>query len=78
MKNAVIVTLYNFVSDFGLVIGQTVAIPEPSLAEVTVKVDVDELKFRSIRVGTPAILVVNGQRVHPSAVAMCEAVPKHL
>lgn len=78
MKNALIVTLYNFVPDFGVVIGQTVAIPEPWLTEVSVKVDVDETEFPCVRVATPAILVINGQRVHPSAVAMCEAVPTNL
>lgn len=80
MKNTLIVTLYNFVPDFGFVIGQTVAIPEPWFTEVSVKMDVNEstVKFPCVRVATPAILVINGQRVHPSAVAMCEAVPTNL
>ncbi|XP_067137612.1 tetratricopeptide repeat protein 5-like [Centruroides vittatus] len=57
------VTVYNLAEGRGMIIGDSVAIPEPNLKIVKVKHKEKEFCYKSIRVDTPLRLVVNGKRL---------------
>lgn len=57
------VMVYNLAEGKGVIIGDSVAIPEPYIAEVKFSYNNKNYDFRSIRVETPLILVVNGRKV---------------
>ncbi|KAJ8979943.1 hypothetical protein NQ317_002022 [Molorchus minor] len=59
----VVVTIFNLADGKGVIIGDSVAIPEPYLTDVDFSYKENEYKFRLIRVETPVILVVNGKKV---------------
>lgn len=56
------VTVYNIAQGSGVKIGDSVAIPEPYLQNVKVNHKNQEFDFRSIRVNSPIVLVVNGKK----------------
>lgn len=56
------VTVYNIAQGSGVKIGDSVAIPEPYLQNVKVNHKNQEFDFRSIRVNSPIVLVVNAKK----------------
>ncbi|XP_061403068.1 tetratricopeptide repeat protein 5 [Lethenteron reissneri] len=56
------VSVYNFVSGWGVLIGDTVVVPAPSLRTHHVQDGQQELTFQCVRVSSPASLVVNGRQ----------------
>nr|XP_022337699.1 tetratricopeptide repeat protein 5-like isoform X2 [Crassostrea virginica] len=56
------VTVYNIAQGCGVKIGDSVAIPEPYLQNVKVNHKNQDFDFRSIRVNSPLVLVVNGKK----------------
>ncbi|XP_074026151.1 tetratricopeptide repeat protein 5 [Leptinotarsa decemlineata] len=59
----VVVTIFNLADGKGVIIGDSVAIPEPYVTDVDFCYKEIDYKFRLIRVETPVILVVNGKKV---------------
>jgi hypothetical protein len=80
LGTCVVVTVYNLADGKGVIIGNSVAIPEPYVTDVnfSYKDNVSgpishdqcdtfvfqEYKFRLIRVETPLVMVVNGKKVN--------------
>ncbi|XP_065158278.1 tetratricopeptide repeat protein 5-like [Atheta coriaria] len=60
----VVATIYNLADGKGVIIGHSVAIPEPYLSDIDFKYKSEEYKFRLIRIETPLILVVNGKKAN--------------
>ncbi|CAM9118446.1 unnamed protein product [Lampetra fluviatilis] len=56
------VSVYNFVSGWGVLIGDTVVVPAPSLRTHHVQDGQQVLTFQCVRVSSPASLVVNGRQ----------------
>ena len=84
-------TVYNLASGEGLIIGQSVAIPEPWFEPVDVQFQLPDsfkshldiasngqlaVKFNSIRVENPAVLVVNGKKWTKDKISSAFFVPK--
>ncbi|XP_075768089.1 tetratricopeptide repeat protein 5 [Pelodiscus sinensis] len=63
------VTVYNMVQSWGVLIGDSVAIPEPHLRHHHVQHQGKSFSFPGIRVETPLLLVVNGKTQGPGAQA---------
>ncbi|KAG5892233.1 hypothetical protein JTB14_022298 [Gonioctena quinquepunctata] len=59
----VVVTIFNLADGKGVIIGDSVAVPEPYVTDVDFTYREIDYKFRLIRVETPVILVVNGKKV---------------
>ncbi|KAL4234244.1 Tetratricopeptide repeat protein 5 [Mactra antiquata] len=57
------VNVYNLAVGAGVKIGDSVAIPEPFIQHVQVKHKDMEYDYRSIRVSSPIVLVVNGRKL---------------
>ncbi|XP_063971795.1 tetratricopeptide repeat protein 5-like [Lytechinus pictus] len=57
------VNVYNIAQGQGVIIGDTVAIPEPYLHRIDFTVDDKHIEFSSLRVNTPVALVVNGKKL---------------
>jgi len=57
------VTVYNIAQGKGVIIGDTVAIPEPYVQEIKVNYKNTEVTYWNIRVDTPLVLVVNGKKL---------------
>uniref|UniRef100_A0A2D4Q1Z5 Tetratricopeptide repeat protein 5 OB fold domain-containing protein n=2 Tax=Micrurus surinamensis TaxID=129470 RepID=A0A2D4Q1Z5_MICSU len=55
------VTVYNMVQSWGVLIGDSVAIPEPHLRHHHIQHRNKSFTFSSLRVDTPLLLVVNGR-----------------
>ncbi|XP_026576417.1 tetratricopeptide repeat protein 5 [Pseudonaja textilis] len=55
------VTVYNMVQSWGVLIGDSVAIPEPHLRHHHIQHQNKSFTFSSLRVDTPLLLVVNGR-----------------
>ncbi|XP_006756813.1 PREDICTED: tetratricopeptide repeat protein 5 [Myotis davidii] len=55
------VMVYNMVQSWGVLIGDSVAIPEPSLRHHRIQHKGKDYSFSSVRVETPLLLVVNGK-----------------
>ncbi|CAH1159927.1 unnamed protein product [Phaedon cochleariae] len=62
-STCVVVTIFNLADGKGVIIGDSVAIPEPYVTDVDFNYKDIDYKFRLIRVETPVILVVNGKKV---------------
>ncbi|XP_052233486.1 tetratricopeptide repeat protein 5-like isoform X2 [Dreissena polymorpha] len=62
-ETCVPVNVYNLAQGSGVKIGDTVAIPEPFLQHVRVSHKGKEFDYKSIRVSTPVVLVVNGRKL---------------
>ncbi|XP_030395423.1 tetratricopeptide repeat protein 5-like isoform X1 [Gopherus evgoodei] len=63
------VTVYNMVQSWGVLIGDSVAIPEPHLRHHHVQHEGKSFSFPGIRVETPLLLVVNGKTQGPGTQA---------
>ncbi|KAK4886780.1 hypothetical protein RN001_003051 [Aquatica leii] len=63
LGTCVAVTVFNMAESRGVIIGDSVAIPEPYVTDVDFKYNDKEFKFRLIRVETPRMLVVNGKKL---------------
>ncbi|XP_044747786.1 tetratricopeptide repeat protein 5-like [Coccinella septempunctata] len=57
----VVVTLFNLADGKGVIIGDSVAIPEPLVTDVNFDYNSVSYKFRLIRVETPILVAVNGK-----------------
>ncbi|XP_011499359.1 PREDICTED: tetratricopeptide repeat protein 5-like [Ceratosolen solmsi marchali] len=62
-KTCMAVTLYNLAKGKGVIIGDSVAIPEPYLIHHQFFYLNNKFNFKSIRVETPVLLVVNGRKL---------------
>ncbi|XP_011299874.1 tetratricopeptide repeat protein 5 [Fopius arisanus] len=62
-KTCMVVTVYNLAEGRGVTVGDSVAIPEPFLTHQQFSFSVNEFDFKSIRVETPVLLVVNGRKL---------------
>ncbi|XP_044003757.1 tetratricopeptide repeat protein 5-like isoform X2 [Aphidius gifuensis] len=62
-KTTLAVTVYNLAEGRGLILGDTVAIPEPFLSYNKFSYCGNDIDFKSIRVETPVVLVVNGRNL---------------
>ncbi|XP_019865803.1 tetratricopeptide repeat protein 5 [Aethina tumida] len=60
----VVVSIFNLSSGKGVIIGDSVAIPEPFVVDNNFTYNNKEYKFRLIRVETPLILVINGRKAN--------------
>ncbi|GLV37229.1 hypothetical protein CBL_01941 [Carabus blaptoides fortunei] len=58
------VMVYNLAEGKGVIIGDSVAIPEPFVTKVKFSYQGKDYNFCSIRVETPLVLVVNGKKVN--------------
>ncbi|GJQ77322.1 hypothetical protein Trydic_g20740 [Trypoxylus dichotomus] len=63
LGTCVAVTVYNFAEGKGVIIGDSVAIPEPYVTDVNFEYEDKEYKFRLVRVETPLVLVVNSKKL---------------
>ncbi|XP_045480809.1 tetratricopeptide repeat protein 5-like [Harmonia axyridis] len=59
--DCVVVTLFNLADGKGVIIGDSIAIPEPLVTDVDFEYNSVGYKFRLIRVETPILLAVNGK-----------------
>ncbi|KAJ3658963.1 hypothetical protein Zmor_010675 [Zophobas morio] len=59
----VVVTVYNLADGKGVIIGNSVAIPEPYVTDVNFTYKENKYKFTLIRVETPLVMVVNSKKV---------------
>ncbi|XP_034952007.1 tetratricopeptide repeat protein 5-like [Chelonus insularis] len=57
------VTVYNLAEGRGVTVGDSVAIPEPFLTRQKFTYSGNEFDFKSIRVETPIVLVLNGKKL---------------
>ncbi|KAF3429080.1 hypothetical protein E2986_12416 [Frieseomelitta varia] len=62
-KTCIAVTVYNLAKGRGVTIGDSVAIPEPFVIHQKFSYLDNDFDFKSIRVETPLILVVNGRKL---------------
>ncbi|XP_063989004.1 tetratricopeptide repeat protein 5-like [Diachasmimorpha longicaudata] len=62
-KTCIAVTVYNLAEGRGVTVGDSVAIPEPFLTHQQFSFSGNEFDFKSIRVETPVLLVVNGRKL---------------
>lgn len=62
-KTCIAVTVYNWAKGRGVTVGDTVVIPEPFLTRQNFTFRNNNFDFKSIRVETPVILVVNGKKL---------------
>ncbi|CAD5119140.1 DgyrCDS7780 [Dimorphilus gyrociliatus] len=61
--DCICVTIYNRKMSWGPKIGDSVAIPDPFVSEISLKTNDKEYNYRNIRVDCPLILLVNGRKV---------------
>ncbi|XP_026122525.1 tetratricopeptide repeat protein 5 [Carassius auratus] len=61
-ENCCVVMVYNTADSWGVLIGDTVVIPEPQVKRHSVTHKDKSYDFRSIRVDSPLLLIVNGKR----------------
>ncbi|OAD62374.1 Tetratricopeptide repeat protein 5 [Eufriesea mexicana] len=62
-KTCIAVTVYNLAKGRGITVGDSVAIPEPFVIHQKFSYQNNDFDFKSIRVETPVILVVNGRKL---------------
>lgn len=62
-KTCIAVTVYNLAKGRGVTVGDSVAIPEPFVIHQKFSYLNNDFDFKSIRVETPVILVVNGRKL---------------
>ncbi|XP_014661430.1 PREDICTED: tetratricopeptide repeat protein 5-like [Priapulus caudatus] len=63
------VTLYNLAAGQGVIIGDSVAIPEPILSNVDVEFNSKKYHFWNVRVESPVVLAVNGKMLSKDKLA---------
>ncbi|XP_068612028.1 tetratricopeptide repeat protein 5 [Brachionichthys hirsutus] len=61
----VVVMVYNMANTWGVLMGDTVVIPEPHVKQNSITHEAETFDFRSIRVDSPLHLIVNGRKQHP-------------
>uniref|UniRef100_A0A667YES6 Tetratricopeptide repeat domain 5 n=2 Tax=Myripristis murdjan TaxID=586833 RepID=A0A667YES6_9TELE len=61
-ETCMVVMVYNTADSWGVLIGDTVVIPEPHLKRQSITHKDQSFDFRSIRVDSPLLLIVNGKR----------------
>ncbi|KAM3842415.1 tetratricopeptide repeat protein 5 [Diretmus argenteus] len=61
-ETCVVVMVYNTAESWGVLIGDTVVIPEPHVKRQSITHKDQSFDFRSIRVDSPLLLIVNGKR----------------
>ncbi|XP_059932672.1 tetratricopeptide repeat protein 5 [Gadus macrocephalus] len=61
-ETCIVVMVYNTADSWGVLIGDTVVIPEPQVKRQSVTHKDQSFDFRSVRVDTPLLLIVNGKR----------------
>uniref|UniRef100_T1J2A1 Tetratricopeptide repeat protein 5 OB fold domain-containing protein n=1 Tax=Strigamia maritima TaxID=126957 RepID=T1J2A1_STRMM len=66
------VTIYNIAQGKGVIIGDSVAIPEPFVQQIKVNYKEKDINYWNIRVDTPLVLVVNGKKLQIDKQAMTE------
>ncbi|XP_050297968.1 tetratricopeptide repeat protein 5-like [Anthonomus grandis grandis] len=59
----IVTTVFNLADGKGVIIGDSVAIPEPYVTDVEFSYKEDIFKFRLVRVETPVIMVVNSKKL---------------
>ncbi|XP_054263220.1 tetratricopeptide repeat protein 5-like [Macrosteles quadrilineatus] len=62
-KNVCAVTVYNIAEGQGVIIGDSVAIPEPYVTNVCFSYGSRKYSYLSIRVDNPLVMVVNGKKL---------------
>ncbi|XP_015602216.1 tetratricopeptide repeat protein 5 [Cephus cinctus] len=62
-KTCIAVTLYNLAKGRGVTVGDSVVIPEPYLTCHDFSYGDDTFNFKSIRVETPVVLILNGRKM---------------
>ncbi|XP_020300277.1 tetratricopeptide repeat protein 5-like [Pseudomyrmex gracilis] len=62
-KTCIIVTVYNLAKGRGVTVGDSVGIPEPFVLHHKFSYMDNNFDFKSIRVETPAVLVINGKKL---------------
>jgi len=60
--DCVVVTLYNLSPGKGVIIGDTIAIPEPYFTKIDINWEDSEYKFNLVRVESPLVLVINSRK----------------
>ncbi|KAK0086224.1 hypothetical protein PV325_003575 [Microctonus aethiopoides] len=63
-KSCVAVTVYNLAEGRGVVVGDSISIPEPFFAHQKFSYSDHEFDIQSIRVEVPTVLVVNGRKLN--------------
>ncbi|XP_076017838.1 tetratricopeptide repeat protein 5 [Genypterus blacodes] len=61
-ETCIVVMVYNTADSWGVLIGDTVVIPEPHLKRQNITHNDQAFDFRSIRVDSPLLLIVNGKK----------------
>ncbi|KAK5848286.1 hypothetical protein PBY51_005914 [Eleginops maclovinus] len=61
-ESCIVVMVYNTADSWGVLIGDTVVIPEPQLKRNGITHKDESFDFRSIRVDSPLLLIVNGKK----------------
>ncbi|XP_071765236.1 tetratricopeptide repeat protein 5 [Centroberyx gerrardi] len=61
-ETCIVVMVYNTADSWGVLIGDTVVIPEPQVKRQSIAHNDQSFDFRSIRVDSPLLLIVNGKR----------------
>ncbi|XP_033992684.1 tetratricopeptide repeat protein 5 [Trematomus bernacchii] len=61
-ESCIVVMVYNTANSWGVLIGDTVVIPEPLLKRNGITHKDESFDFRSIRVDSPLLLIVNGKK----------------
>ncbi|XP_075235210.1 tetratricopeptide repeat protein 5-like isoform X2 [Lycorma delicatula] len=62
-QTVVSVTVYNLAQGTGVIIGDSVAVPEPYLTHFSFNFSGKDFKFNGLRVDSPLVLVVNGKKL---------------
>lgn len=61
-ETCIVVMVYNTADSWGVLIGDTVVIPEPQVKRHSITHKDESFDFRSIRVDSPLLLIVNGRK----------------
>uniref|UniRef100_A0A3Q4BD49 Tetratricopeptide repeat protein 5 OB fold domain-containing protein n=1 Tax=Mola mola TaxID=94237 RepID=A0A3Q4BD49_MOLML len=61
-ETCVVVMVYNTADSWGVLIGDTVVIPEPQVKRHSITHNDESFDFRSIRVDSPLLVIVNGKK----------------
>lgn len=61
-ENCIVVMVYNTADSWGVLIGDSVVIPEPHIKRQSITHKDKSFDFRSIRVDSPLLLIVNGKK----------------
>ena len=60
--DCIVVTLYNLSPGKGVIIGDTVAIPEPHFTRIELAWAGEDYRFSLVRVESPLVLVINSRK----------------